>query len=117
MRWPALRPVVPWIVVTAVLAGCASGPPGAPGAPGGAPPADRDGAEANPPADLAHVPDAEPRVEPIRIGGPNKPYEQSGRSYVPITQDAPYTERGPASWYGRKFHGQKTSTGELRRAI
>jgi len=111
MRWPALRPVAPWLVVAAVLAGCASGPPGA--APGGALPSGRDGAEANPPADLARVPDAEPRLEPIRIGGPNKPYEQSGRSYVPITQDAPFTERGPASWYGRKFQGRRTASGEV----
>jgi rare lipoprotein A len=90
-----------WI---ALLAGCASGPRGAS--------ADRDGPEAHPPPDLIRVPDAEPRLEPIRIGGPNKPYDVLGHSYVPITQDLPFTERGLASWYGRKFQGNRTSSGE-----
>ena len=80
-----------------LLAGCASAPRG--------PGAQRDGAETNPPADLARVPDAEPKLEAIRSGGPNKPYEVLGQNYVPITQDKPFTERGLASWYGRKFHG------------
>ena len=35
-----------------------------------------------------------------------------GREYVPATSLRPYRERGIASWYGRKFHGEKTSTGE-----
>ncbi|HEY8709368.1 MAG TPA: septal ring lytic transglycosylase RlpA family protein, partial [Burkholderiaceae bacterium] len=51
--------------------------------------------------------------EPIRPGGPNKPYDVLGRSYVPITRDAPYTERGLASWYGRKFQGRRTASGEI----
>ena len=87
-----------------MLGGCASAPPGSAG---------RDGPEASPPPGLVQVPDAEPRVEPIRAGGPNKPYDVAGHSYVPITQDAPFTERGPASWYGRKFHGRRTASGEL----
>ena len=91
----------------ALLAGCASGPQRS------APSADRDGPEPNPPADLARVPDAEPRLEPIRNGGPNKPYDVLGKSYVPITQDAPFDERGLASWYGRKFQGRRTASGEV----
>lgn len=83
-----------------LLAGCASGP------------VSRDGPDVNPPSNLAQVPDAEPRVEPIRKGGPNKPYEVLGRSYVPITTDQPFNERGLASWYGRKFHGRPTASGE-----
>ncbi len=73
----------------------------------------RDGAEANPPAGLADVPDAEPRIETIRSGGPNKPYEVLGQSYLPITQDRAFKERGLASWYGRKFHGRRTASGEV----
>ncbi|MEP7101107.1 MAG: septal ring lytic transglycosylase RlpA family protein, partial [Burkholderiales bacterium] len=49
----------------------------------------------------------------IRNGGPNKPYDVLGKSYVPITQDAPYSERGLASWYGKKFHGKRTASGEV----
>jgi len=72
----------------------------------------RDGPEANPPPDLDKVPDAEPKLENIRSGGPNKPYEVAGRQYRPLTADAPFTERGLASWYGRKFHGRPTASGE-----
>ena len=42
----------------------------------------------------------------------NRPYTVFGREYVPGTTLRPYRERGVASWYGRKFHGQKTATGE-----
>ena len=72
----------------------------------------RDGPGANPPANLAQLQDAEPRVEPLRRGGPNRPYEVFGRWYTPLTGDAVLTERGLASWYGRKFHGRPTSSGE-----
>jgi rare lipoprotein A len=74
---------------------------------------DRDGPHLSPPSDLATVPDAEPRIEPIRAGGPNKPYRVLGRDYVPVAQDAPMVERGLASWYGRKFHGRRTANGEV----
>jgi rare lipoprotein A len=104
------------VLLVAVLAGCASGPPrgaSTAGAPTARPAPDRDGAEASPPPDLARVPDAEPKVEPIRSGGPNKPYAVLGRDYTPITKDTPFTERGIASWYGRKFHGRRTASGEV----
>jgi rare lipoprotein A len=42
----------------------------------------------------------------------NRPYMVFGREYVPATSLRAYRERGVASWYGRKFHGQKTSAGE-----
>lgn len=73
----------------------------------------RDGPGANPPPNLAQVPDAEPRIEPQRAGGPNKPYEVFGRSYTPLNGDVAFSERGLASWYGRKFHGRPTSSGEI----
>ena len=106
------------LAVAAVLAGCATAlKPGATTAPkppvAGAGGSERDGAEANPPADLARVPDAEPALEPIRLSGPNKPYEALGQAYVPITGDRPFAERGLASWYGRKFHGRRTASGEV----
>jgi rare lipoprotein A len=71
-----------------------------------------DGPPLSVPAGLADVPNPVPRVEPIRIGGPNKPYEVGGRLYVPATDDRPLVERGGASWYGRKYHGRPTSSGE-----
>ena len=95
------------MLLLALTTGCATRPPV---------PAvgiDRDGPLPNPPPDLAKVPDAAPRVEPIRSGGPNKPYEVLGERYEPITGDAPYTDRGLASWYGKKFHGRPTASGEV----
>jgi rare lipoprotein A len=71
-----------------------------------------DGPPATPLGDAASVPDAEPKVEPIRQGGPNKPYTVLGQDYVPMTQDEPLVETGLASWYGRRFHGRKTASGE-----
>jgi rare lipoprotein A len=88
-----------------LLAACASGP-GVTVSPG------RDGPEANPPAGLENLPDAVPRVEPLRSGGPNKPYEVLGRSYTPMEGDRALRETGLASWYGRKFHGRPTANGE-----
>jgi rare lipoprotein A len=89
------------LLAIALLAGCASRPPG------------RDGPGANPPPDLAQRPDAEPRIEPLRRGGPNKPYEVLGERYTPVTGDLAMRESGLASWYGRKFHGQPTASGEI----
>jgi rare lipoprotein A len=74
---------------------------------------ERDGPPLNPPADIALTPDAQPQIEPIRAGGPNKPYEVQGERYTPLTEDKPITQSGLASWYGRKFHGRPTASGEL----
>ena len=71
------------------------------------------GPEARPPPDLMQVPDAQPVLEPIRPGGPNKPYEVLGETYQPLPAEAPLSEQGLASWYGRKFHGRRTASGEL----
>jgi len=71
-----------------------------------------DGPGANPPANLDAIPDAVPRAEPLHRFA-NRPYVVLGREYVPATSLRPYRERGVASWYGRKFHGQKTSTGDV----
>jgi rare lipoprotein A len=63
------------------------------------------------PEGLQDVPDAEPRIEPYSRTG-NKPYVVFGKRYVPITDARPFTQRGYGSWYGKKFHGQRTSSGE-----
>jgi rare lipoprotein A len=87
-----------------LLGGCASRPP--------APTPERDGPPAQAPRGVENTPDAEPRIEPLRVGGPNKPYEIGGVLYLPMTRDEPFAERGGASWYGRKFHGRPTASGE-----
>ena len=63
------------------------------------------------PANLDDVPDAEPRLEPLHRFA-NRPYNVFGQDYVPATALAAFRERGRASWYGRRFHGKPTSSGE-----
>lgn len=70
-----------------------------------------DGPGANPPANLDSIPDAVPRVEPLHKGA-MRPYMVMGRNYVPMMALTPYRARGVASWYGRRYHGKLTSTGE-----
>jgi rare lipoprotein A len=64
------------------------------------------------PENLGEVPDAVPRDEPFHRYA-NRPYTVFGQTYVPVVNKEPTKERGLASWYGRKFHGQKTSSGEV----
>lgn len=70
-----------------------------------------DGPGANPPVDVASIPDAVPRPEPL-LPRTMRPYSVFGRQYTPMSQLEPYRERGIASWYGRRYHGQPTSSGE-----
>ena len=71
-----------------------------------------DGPGDNPPANLELLLDAVPRVEKYASGA-NRPYNVFGVDYVPDLSGAPYRQRGVGSWYGRKFHGQRTSSGEI----
>lgn len=73
--------------------------------------ADRDGA---PPTarDIALIPEPVPKVEPLAKYGNMRYYEVYGKGYRPLTSSAGYAERGIASWYGTKFHGRRTSSGE-----
>lgn len=107
MSAPAFRPplgLLFGLMALLILAGCATGPGSSPS---------KDGPPKMTPADLAKLPDPEPKVEPIRQGGPNKPYSVLGQSYQPMASDEPWKQRGLASWYGQKFHGRRTASGEL----
>ncbi len=68
-----------------------------------------------PPSETPHPVTEEgsvPRVEkPAR--GPNRPYTVLGKSYTPVTGDKPMRQVGTGSWYGKQFHGKKTSNGEI----
>lgn len=70
-----------------------------------------DGPGDNPPPNLDAVPDAVPRLEPLHRFA-NRPYVALGQSYTPDTELRSYKEIGTASWYGRRYHGQRTSSGE-----
>jgi len=70
-----------------------------------------DGPGDAPPPNLDALPDAVPRVEPLHRFA-NRPYQVFGRDYVPLATVGPFRQRGMASWYGRRFNGGKTSSGE-----
>lgn len=71
-----------------------------------------DGPGADVPANLGDTPDAVPRSEPLHPYA-NRPYVALGKTYTPLTRPGSYKERGIASWYGKKFNGQRTSSGEI----
>ena len=58
------------------------------------------------------VKDAQPRPEPRAHYGNNSPYEVFGKKYYLLDSATGYRQRGIASWYGSKFHGRRTSSGE-----
>lgn len=63
------------------------------------------------PDNIDTIPDAVPRIEPLHRPG-FRPYTVMGQHFVPMTELRPFTQRGHASWYGRRFHGNPTSNGE-----
>lgn len=64
------------------------------------------------PQDLHLIPDAVPVAEPKSASGNPASYEVYGKTYKVKETALGYVERGKASWYGRKFHGRRTSSGE-----
>lgn len=64
------------------------------------------------PVDLTHVRDAVPREESRSKYGNPESYEVNGKRYYVKQSSRGYVQQGIASWYGRKFHGRRTSSGE-----
>jgi rare lipoprotein A len=62
--------------------------------------------------DVSSIPDAVPRDEPRSKYGNPASYVVNGRTYHVMNSSKGFTERGIASWYGEKFHGRRTSSGE-----
>jgi rare lipoprotein A len=107
--------VLPWLAATLVLTACGTGPTRQPRAEAPHKPGGYyldDGPHANPPADLHQVPDAQPKPEPIRAANA-RPYTAMGRTYVPMTELGEYRAIGLASWYGKRYHGRQTASGEI----
>jgi rare lipoprotein A len=112
MRMNAI-PVLISVVLGLALAGCGSTPPAkqaSTSAKSGGYYLD-DGPEANPPPNLDAIPDAVPREEPLHRFA-NRTYVALGNTYSPLTERRSFSEEGLASWYGRRFHGRKTASGE-----
>ncbi len=71
-----------------------------------------DGPGAEAPVNLDDTPDAIPKAEPLHRYA-NREYTALGKTYKPLDAPGNYKEVGIASWYGKKFHGQRTSIGEI----
>ncbi|HEY5291541.1 MAG TPA: septal ring lytic transglycosylase RlpA family protein [Burkholderiales bacterium] len=71
-----------------------------------------DGPDGAPPVDLDAIADAQPKPEPLHAHA-NDPYVVFGKEYVPEREFSAHRKQGTASWYGRKFHGQRTWSGEI----
>ena len=104
------------LILISMLTGCASVPSfknesvSTPSKKGGGYYLD-DGPGDHPPENIDAIPDATPRVEPFNARA-NQPYIALDNKYTPMTSFYPYKERGIASWYGKRYHGKKTSIGE-----
>ena len=96
-RW---GPVTLLVLLVGTLCGCASSGDR------------RTGVAATGADDGSMIPDAIPRVEPRSRSGNPESYEVRGKRYFTQKTSAGHVERGLASWYGRAFHGRKTSSGE-----
>lgn len=103
MRRRAPLPLMAAVGIALLLGACAGKPP-------------RDTEPVDGPSlsgiSAADVTDAVPRVEPRARYGNHSPYEVFGRKYHVLPSSEGYRERGTASWYGSKFHGRRTSSGE-----
>lgn len=91
-------------VLLLLLAGCSATPPVvAPTAQDAAP---------ETPIDVSSIPNAVPKLEPrSQLGNPPF-YDVEGKRYYVLNSSKDYVQQGVASWYGTKFHGQSTSSGE-----
>lgn len=109
LRRPAVVPVAPAPAPKPAAAGAPVYVPGA------APFSERDrgpDAEEIPPG-IDQVPDAVPQIEPKSRSGNSSVYEVFGKRYKVLGSADGFRERGYASWYGKKFHGRKTASGEV----
>jgi rare lipoprotein A len=96
-RWRPVAGPVLLLILILLLSGCAS---------------TGDGADLGGGPDLADIEDAVPKAEPKSRYGNPKSYVVFGKRYYTKASADGHVERGLASWYGKKFHGRKTSSGE-----
>ncbi len=72
----------------------------------------KDSAPANYSKQWHEIPDAVPvAVKPSKYGNPDS-YTVMGKTYYLMESSEGFQQKGIASWYGNKFHGQRTSSGE-----
>jgi len=98
---PRARRLVVMAALSALVAACTTTPPET-----------GDSGPRSPPPGLSNIPDPVPRIEPRSPYGNKTPYSVLGKTYYVLPNAASYKEYGKASWYGTKFQGRPTSSGE-----
>jgi rare lipoprotein A len=93
------------LIIAALLASCGGKPKHKPG--------DTEDGPSYSGIRASDVADANPREEPLSRYGNHSPYEVFGKKYTVMSSSSGYRETGVASWYGAKFHGRRTSSGEV----
>lgn len=91
------------VILLLISSGCSSPP---------RPTEIKDGPPSETRSDLAHLPDAVPKQEPRSRYGNPATYSVYGQTYRVLDSADGYSMEGNASWYGSKFHGRRTSSGE-----
>ena len=110
-----LRYCLPWFMagsLSAILVACSNEPKVATPVTASSPPREISDGPSNVQISAAEVRDAVPRNEPLASYGNHSPYEVFGKKYRVMNSSKGYKEKGVASWYGTKFHGRRTSSGE-----
>jgi rare lipoprotein A len=94
----SIRPVLSTLVLLLMLTACTGGV--------------RDSAPANYTKQWDEIPDAVPvAVKTSKYGNPDN-YTVMGKTYYVKDSSDGFKQKGIASWYGSKFHGRRTSSGE-----
>ena len=62
--------------------------------------------------DVKNIKNAVPKPEPLSKSGNSPSYVVSGRRYYTLKSSRGFVQQGIASWYGTRFHGNKTANGE-----
>ena len=74
--------------------------------------AHHDSAPSNVRLDADKIRNAIPANEPFSRYGNPESYTVMGKTYRVLKSNQGFVQKGNASWYGTKFHGRKTSSGE-----
>ena len=114
VRLPVKLPLLPTLLVALLLVAGCSGIPLIGESPSSGSSGGYYGGDRPPPewtVDPDSIPDAVPRHEPLSATG-NQPYTVFDQQYRPLASAKGYVQSGTASWYGKKFHGRRTSSGE-----